>query len=136
MADIQALKAELTTDPLGRGYSTMTDQQVADDLNAVNITRNLSSLSGEVMWQQTDPAEFGALTADKQQMWVSFTRSGGIDPFATANVQFVMFIFGGQSTTVANLAASRTEQVSRAEQLSLLGSSPAVGPAHVAQARA
>ena len=34
--DYPALKAELTTDPLGRGYATMTDAQAASSLNTVN----------------------------------------------------------------------------------------------------
>lgn len=32
MADLQALKTELDTDPEGRGYVDMTDEQAADDL--------------------------------------------------------------------------------------------------------
>lgn len=32
----QALKVEIVSDPLGRGYAGMTDQQVADSLNAMN----------------------------------------------------------------------------------------------------
>lgn len=32
MADLQALKTELDTDPLARGYVDMTDEQAADDL--------------------------------------------------------------------------------------------------------
>ena len=31
--DLQALKTEINTDPLTRGYSGMTDLQIADDLN-------------------------------------------------------------------------------------------------------
>ena len=36
MADLQILRTELLIDPLGRGYSGMTDQQAADNLNMVN----------------------------------------------------------------------------------------------------
>ena len=36
MADLVALKAELDTDPLVRGYAGMTDAQAATDLNLVN----------------------------------------------------------------------------------------------------
>ena len=34
--DRASLKAEVTSDPLGRGYVGMTDQQVADSLNTKN----------------------------------------------------------------------------------------------------
>lgn len=34
MANLVALKSELDTDPLTRGYSGMSDQEAADDLNA------------------------------------------------------------------------------------------------------
>ena len=33
--DFNAIKAEIDTDPLTRGYSGMNDQAVADDLNTV-----------------------------------------------------------------------------------------------------
>lgn len=38
--DYAILSAELTTDPLGRGYAEMSDQQAADSLNAVDRVRN------------------------------------------------------------------------------------------------
>ena len=41
-----ALKTELTEDPLALGYSGMTDQEVADSLNAVNRQRNRTSMTG------------------------------------------------------------------------------------------
>src|SRR6056297_3496610 len=105
-----ALEKEIAQDPLGRGYASMTDQQVTDDLNTFVRAVPKNELSGETMWQQTVPAEFAALSSNNQQLWVSFTRGDGIDPFATANVQFVTLIFGAGSTTLSNLAAARTEQ--------------------------
>ena len=35
MTDLVALKAEIDTDPLTRGYAGMTDVQVSDDINTV-----------------------------------------------------------------------------------------------------
>ena len=136
MADLKALSNEITDDPLGRGYSAMTDQQIADDLNTAYRTRALSSLSGDEIFQQTDPTEFTNLTTDKQTQWLSFCGRASVDPFATANVEFVKWIFGASSTTVANLSESRAESVTRAEELALLGRSDEIGPAHVAEARA
>lgn len=48
MADYSVLSTEVSTDPLLRGYSSMTDQQVADSLNAVNRTVSRISYVGEV----------------------------------------------------------------------------------------
>jgi hypothetical protein len=113
----------------------MTDQQAADDLNTAYRTQNVGSFSGDFMFQQTEPSEFTALTDHQQQLWVSFTSKAGVDPWAQANVDFVTNLFGGGSNTVTALSDARTESITRAEELGILGRSPEVGPAHVAQAR-
>ena len=128
--NIAKLKIELTADPLTRGYAGMTDQQAADSLNTVDRTVNLSSISGDDTFASTDGTEFAALTDLKKQLWLAFCGRETIDPFGTANVAFVTFVFGGGSTTVANLAALRTFQSSRANELGL----GTVQPAHVDQA--
>jgi hypothetical protein len=67
--DYQALNTELTTDPLTRGYSGMTDQQAADDLNTVYRTRDRGSMLGDEIFAATDNAEFVGLSDHKQQLW-------------------------------------------------------------------
>jgi hypothetical protein len=125
MVDYIALKSEIDTDPLTRGYSGMTDQQVADDMNTVYRTRNRDSMTGDEIFQATDPTEYNGLdtgsgnTADNQGHWLAFCGRTEIDPFATANVQLVQSIFGGGSTTVSNLQTARLENVSRADELGL-----------------
>lgn len=137
MAD---LKNELTTDELGWGYNgpgvfnagpgPMTDQEVADILNTVHPspdtrTRNRTSMTGDELFQATDPAEFVALptgsgnTADDQGHWLAFCGRAEIAPFATANVQLVIAIFGVSSATVVNLNAARVESITRAVELGL-----------------
>ena len=124
MAD--PLRDELLADPLGRGYSAMTDQEAADDLNLVNRTRNLVGLSGDEVAQAADPAEYNALadgaannTADVKGQWLALCGRVTIDPFAVANVQLVIAIFGAGSTTVSNLNALRVESITRAQELGL-----------------
>lgn len=112
-----SLKSELDNDPLGRGYSTMTDQEVADDLNTEYRTQNINSFSGDFMFSRTDPTEFSNLTDHKQDLWNSFCSKASVDPWESNNVEFVKFIFGDSSTTVSNLSNSRTEFISRAEDL-------------------
>jgi len=116
---IAALKAEITTDPLARGYSGMTDQQVVDSLHVQDRSQNLASLTGDVMFQQTDATEFAALTDVKKQLWLAMCGRSDIDPFAAANVAFVQWVFGAGSTTITALSAARTIAVDRATELGL-----------------
>ncbi len=121
MAD---LKDELTGDPLVRGYSTMSDQEAAEDLNTEYLSRNRTSMSGDEIAQQAVPVAFDALddgsannTADVKSHWLALCGRGSIDPFASANEQLVISIFGVGSQTVLNLQAARVEPISRAEDL-------------------
>jgi len=129
--DINILKTEITTDPLGRGYSGMTDEQVAVSLNTVDRERNLASITGDIAFSATDGAEFAALSATKQQLWLAFCGRETINPFGTSNVAFVQWIFGAGSTTVSNLANVRKEPVSRGNELGI----GLVRPGDVNQAR-
>ena len=124
MAD--TLKDELINDPLIRGYSGMTDQQAADDLNTSYRTRNRTSMIGDEIAQAADPTEFNALddgsannTADVKGHWLALCGRETIDPFATANVQLVIAIFGGASTTVSNLNVARVKSITRATELEI-----------------
>ena len=116
---IAALKAEITTDPLARGYSGMTDQQVVDSLHVQDRSQNLASLTGDVMFQQTDATEFAALTDVKKQLWLAMCGRSDIDPFAPANVAFVQWVFGAGSATITALSAARKTTVDRATELGL-----------------
>lgn len=81
MADLAALKTELTTDPLGRGYAGMTDVQAADSLNAVNrpvevpahdVIRYLALVD---KWGTiASDARHGNITAAKQTWCVNFVE--------------------------------------------------------------
>lgn len=119
MANIEKLRDELINDPLTRGYAAMTDAEVLSSLNVDDRTIAKSAISGEEMWQQTNEVEFANLTDSKKQMWVSFTRSDGIDPFATANVEFVKWIFGTGAQTVTNLVGVREYTGNRIDELEL-----------------
>ena len=119
------IRDELLTDPLGRGYVGMSDQAAADDLNTAYRTRNRTSMTGDELFQATVPSEFNALSTgsgnnpDNQGHWLSFCGRETIDPFATANEQFVIDLFGGGSGTVAALQAARVESITRGEELGI-----------------
>lgn len=115
--DRQALRDELDAGHPVTGAYDADPQLASDQLNALNITSNLTSLTGDEIFQATDKDEFAALTDLQQTLWLSFCSRAALDPFGSANVQFVQFIFGQGSTTVANLAGLRTASISRAAQL-------------------
>ncbi len=124
MADV--LADELVNDPLVRGYLGMTDEEAAADLNTSYRSRNRTSMSGDEIAQQADPTEFNALddgsttnTADVKSHWLALCGRETIDPFANANVQLVIAIFGGGSTSVSNLNAARVESITRAVELGI-----------------
>lgn len=114
---MKPLKDEIQNDPLVRGYAGMTDQQVADDLNAAYRSQEVSSFSGDFMFARTDPDEFAALPTDKQQLWVSFTSKASVDPWAANNVAFAEWVFGSGAQTITNLANERTEAITRAQEI-------------------
>ena len=97
---IATIKAEITTDPLNRGYTGMTDQQVVDSLHVQDRSQNIASLTGDVMFQQTDATEFAALADVKKQLWLAMCGRSDVDPFAAANVAMVQWLFGAGSVTI------------------------------------
>ena len=123
------LKTELSSDA---AYDAMTDQQAADSLNTVDISTIKDSMEGATMFLDTDPTEYAALTAAKKSEWLSFCGIASHDPANNGVAHlFVSYCFGGGSVTLSNLAASRTELVSRAGQLGL----PTITVSHVNYAR-
>ncbi len=118
MSKIDIVKAELL-DPLGRGYSGMSDAAVADDMNTVYRTRVRAGMSGDEIFQATDNTEWAALTADEKNLWMSFCGRDSLDPSGTSNVAFVEDLFGNPSTTRTNLINLRTENISRSQELGI-----------------
>jgi hypothetical protein len=131
MMDIEKLATELTDDPLGRGYAGMTDQEAADDLNTEYRTKPKPTITGDEAFTATDAGEFATLTDHQRVLWMAFTGKDAINPFHAVNVALVDWIFGDDSTTVANLAVIRVTPCSRAVELGL----GIVRPGHVENAR-
>lgn len=114
MADIAKLKTELAAGHPGTGAYDPDAEIAAGQLNAVNRTKPLTSLSGDTVFAATNTGEFTGLTDHKQATWVSFCSRATIDPFSAANIAFVDWIFGDASATLTALAALRTVPASRA----------------------
>jgi len=60
-----ALKREIETDPLGRGYAGMTDQQIADSLNVANRTVVVPTVVGALGIMRLVGPMMGAGILDK-----------------------------------------------------------------------
>ena len=115
--DYQALKTELLAGHPGTGAYNADDQLAADELNALNISRNRTSMSGDEIFITADATEFAALSVDNRNLFMSFCGRSSIDPSATANKELVILLFGGGSTTVTDLNTARVETVSRSVEL-------------------
>lgn len=133
--DWPKLKAEIETDPLGRAYAGMTDQQLADALNAVNRTRQKTHLASAQIYEATDVAEFQAKTnAQKEFVRDIWGLGDHVDIRAGSKARAVYVnVFGATSQTITNLQAAAAETVSRAVELNL-GETPAAE--HIARVRA
>jgi hypothetical protein len=119
VSQITILKTEITTDPLARGYSGMTNQQVADSLNTVNRPIQRTTLTGAEIYEQTDITEFQGKTA-AQQIYVRdiWGLGGNIAVGAGSKARTVMItVFGAGSVTIANLLAILTTNISRATEI-------------------
>ena len=131
------LKTELTDDPLARGYSGMTDQQAADDLNTVYRTRNRTSMTGDEVFQALESQSvWESRTPDQRIEFLSLCARDSIDPFASANVDVVISVFGAPApgNTTENLQVNRVENITRAVELPNVRA-PSTAQ-HVKQARA
>lgn len=129
------LRDELLNDPLGRGYAGMSDQAAADDLNTAYRTRQRETMDSAEIYENIDISEFQAKT-DAQKVYVRDILGLGANVRigASSKARMVMVsVFGGGSSTIANLADAATENISRAVEL---GIQPLpVKPGHVQMAR-
>lgn len=114
-----SLKDEITTDPLGRGYSGMTDQQVADSLNAVDRSATYSVITGAQIFNATDDAEYGALTDAQKASWDALCAISEIDTASGVAKAREAELFGPGTQTRSNLQALRSYSMSRAQELGL-----------------
>lgn len=130
--DIEVLRAELLTDPLGRGYAGMTDAQAAASLNAVNRTPARGVVDSYLVVNATVATEWTALSAAEKQRYQTIVGAGKVDN-GNANVQaaFLAMFAGGTTTRTNLIALAGGPSISRAAELGL----PFVGAHHVAEAR-
>jgi len=117
----QILYNELINDPLGRGYSGMTDQEAADDLNTVYRSRTRNRIETWEVIEATVPSEYVVLSDGEKQRYQTFVAAGVLDPSGDNTRTAFGAMFGAGTTTRANLLAMASEDISRAEELDVSG---------------
>ncbi len=116
---LTTLKNELTNDPLTRGYAGMDDAAAAADLNTEYRTRDRSRITGADLLDATVQAEYAALAAAERGTWDAMLQMQEINLADTNTRQMIGGVFGGGTTTRANLVALQDETISRAVELGL-----------------
>src|SRR3990172_7632711 len=101
------LREEIETDPLGRGYISMTDQQVADDMNADVRTRIRARIPSVEVIEITLASEYAGLTAGEKQRYQTFISAGEINPAGANTVAAFSAMVSAGTTTRANFVAAR-----------------------------
>lgn len=97
-------------------YGAMTDQQVADELNAVDKTQNRTSMSRQEIYSQIEASALAGLTA-VELSHLSLALADSVDPFDANVVKVFTNIFGSGSATLLALAGARVETVTRLSQI-------------------
>lgn len=142
-ADLLAIKAELTNDPLTLGLTTSPsdDEANANKLNAISNTINVRkrALSTASIFAAIDPLEHQALT-DQQARWLSsLLEVGQIDPFEDQEIiDGLDQMFASDSNSRPAYTALLTQHGSRVNQLyqnGTLSVNQNVTPSDVANAR-
>ncbi len=133
--DFSALKAELTNDPLSRGYAVMTDVEAAASLNTKNRQVDPATVPTALILTGMVAAEWAALSADQKQYLGYVFSQDSIDIRNGSQVRATLLsMFDAQSATRAKIVALLTNLVSRAEEIG--GGGDVVRPGDIAMARA
>lgn len=129
--DLAILKAEIDNDHISRGYSELSDAEIADSLNNIlDRTVNRDFVSPEEMQSAVIGSDFIAISAIKQRAWLAILTDN-VNPNNSNTITQISSIWPA-SETLDNLADLRTELGSRAKELDL----GQVTPSDVAKAKA
>ena len=120
---LEALKDEIVNDPEGLGYALhVTAGRMGELAKLINEVRGTISVSRGVIetheiFEATDPAEWAALSAGEKQRYQGIVSMGTIDVDGNNVRNAFLAMFASGSATRAALAALRTRNGSRAEEL-------------------
>lgn len=130
--DHDALKAELLAGHPTTGAYDADSLVAANQINAINRPYILPTMSGKQLMDETDTAEYDALTDVKKSQWLSYTSHGEVDTTVNGMGQTIgIDIFGAGSNTAVNIGAARSVNISRAQELDF----PEITPGDIEYAR-
>jgi hypothetical protein len=118
--DLIALKTELTTDPIGRGYASKNDEQAAATFSIMDRQPNRETLESGLLVAAIVRSEFAALVAGDKQ-YVQMVATAPTMPLTATLKTELGAIFPAGSATRANLVALMKRPGNRAEELNLGG---------------
>ena len=113
---MRMLEDEIANDPLGRGYSAMTDADLLNSLNTADRNRDRKSMTGREVKAAVDVAEYNDLSDAKKQQMIELIKQDDLDLFGL-DKDILSDIFGEGSTTADSLIAARTEHISRGMEI-------------------
>jgi len=113
---MRLLENEIADDPLVRGYSGMTDEQLLTSLNTANRDSNRTSMTGREVKTHVDVTEYNALSAAKKQQIIELLNRDDLNLFGL-DKDILVDIFGRVSTTGSNMSSARVESISRATEI-------------------
>lgn len=128
--NIEQLKIELGTDPLGIGYSGMDDVSAANALNIPNKAVSRDSVDCGSFVTAIVVSEYAALTAVQRQ-YLELVASAGHLPWTQNLKAQIGSLFAQGTATRANLLALQNRTGSRGEAIGV----GHVTPSDVAEAR-
>lgn len=116
---VQMLAAELSADPLVRGYSGMSDQAAADSLNTENRDVDVDLVKSAVVLEAIVISEYNVLTDAQKALVNAMLAMGEMDPHGPNTKAIFAVIFDPGTVTRTNLLALSIETVSRGVELGI-----------------
>ncbi len=129
--DYEVLKAELIAGHPVTGAYDADASIAAAQINAVNCTEDVESVTGQDIFEAVVPAEYTALSDAHKTLLGMILSLGTILVNGTNTKTALLDMFGGGTITRTNLAALQKRDVSRAGELGL----GFVYPGHIENAR-
>lgn len=129
---LDKLRAEILSDPLSIGYSTMSDKEVADSLMESNRSEIRKVVPASEVFAAIDPPDYLAISNQRHISYLSLMFSVDEVRLGLSGVRQILdMIFNGANTTLNRLQSLRTRSVSRATELRL----GRIQEGHIAHAR-
>lgn len=112
-----ALRTELLTDPLARGYAGMTDEAAANDLNTPNRQPNRDTITAALLIGAIVKSEFDSLSAANKTYIQTVLNVSGEITITTQLRTDLSEVFGAATATRANIVSALKRFSSRCEEL-------------------